>query len=155
MKEKTNLFWFFLILIGLNACNSDRIFEEYQGLPGMKWVLQDTVSFDMPDMDPNLSYSEVGIRYNDTYGFRNLYVRYVLTDSMDKVVADSLINIPLFDSKTGRPLGDGFGNVYTIYDTLPQLTIPASGRVKAKFIQYMRKEELQGIEAVGIRINRN
>lgn len=154
MKGRNRLYLFFVVLGVVGACNSDRIFEEYQGMPALNWEVEDTVSFEVEAVDPNTAVSSIGIRYNDTYGFHNLYVRYLLTDSSGNYLADSLININLFDPKTGRPLGDGFGNVYTKYDTLPLIHTLVGERVTAQFIQYMRKEQLEGIEAVGLKINR-
>ena len=153
MKERNRLFLFLTLLGIMGACHADRIFEEYQGMESLRWAAKDTVSFEVDAVEPNVAVSSIGIRYNDTYEFHNLYVRYLLTDSMGNHLVDSLINVHLFDPKTGRPLGDGFGNIYTKYDTLPQIS-PLGERVKAQFIQYMRKEELEGIEAVGLKINR-
>jgi gliding motility-associated lipoprotein GldH len=75
-----------------------------------------------------------------------------LKDSLGQPMVDSLLNINLFDVKTGKPLGDGFGNIFTKYDTLPMEQIYDNQHVKIQFIQYMRKEELEGIEAVGLKI---
>ena len=144
----------FLMVLGMASCNTDRVFEEYQGMPDLHWNLEDTVSFELEATAPNAALPLLGLRYNDTYEFHNLYVRYLLTDSLGKVLGDSLVNIHLFDPKSGKPLGKGFGNVYTKYDTLPNLGIPQDQKHQFRFIQYMRTEELKGIEAVGLKISR-
>ena len=154
MKGRNRLILCSMVLGIIGACNPDRIFEEYQGMASLSWVAEDTVSFEVEAVDPNASISSIGVRYNETYEFHNLYVRYLLTDSVGNHLVDSLINVHLFDSKTGRPLGRGFGNVYTVYDTLPQFDTRSVERAKAHFIQYMRKDELEGIEAVGLKIKR-
>lgn len=153
MKGRSKLFLFLLVL-GIASCNTDRVFEEYQGMPELHWNVEDTVGFEIEAIDANTSLPLLGLRYNDTYEFHNLYVRYLLTDSVGKVVADSLVNIHLFDAKSGKPLGSGFGNVYTKFDTLPNLGIPQGQKHQYRFIQYMRTEELKGIEAVGLKISR-
>lgn len=135
------------------SCNSDRIFEEYQGMPELHWKVADTVSFEVTTDDPNAILPMLGVRYNDTYPFHNLYVRYLLDDTLGNTLMDSLINIHLFDTKTGKPLGKGFGNVYTKYDSLPRVEVPADLPVNARFIQYMRADELEGIESIGLKIN--
>ena len=154
MKRRSRLFFFLSVLALASSCNSDRIFEEYQGMPELHWNLEDTVSFKMEAIAPNAARPLIGLRYNDTYEFYNLYVRYLLTDSLGKVLGDSLINLHLFDPKTGKPLGTGFGNVYTKYDTLPDLGIPQGQKQQFRFIQYKRTEEIKGIEAVGLKISR-
>jgi gliding motility-associated lipoprotein GldH len=152
--KRGNRLLFFLLILGMASCNPDRIFEEYHGMPELRWNLADTVSFEIEVTAPNAARPLIGLRYNDTYEFHNLYVRYLLTDSLGKVLGDSLINLHLFDPKSGKPLGTGFGNVYTKYDTLPDLGIPQGQKQQFRFIQYMRTEELKGIEAVGLKISR-
>lgn len=154
MKIRINKLLFYVLLPGfgiISSCNGDRIFEEYQGMEDLHWKISDTVNFELTPIATENAVPAIGIRYNDTFEFHNLYVRFLLEDSLGHVVQDSLINIELFDSKTGRPLGDGFGNVFTKYDTLPFVEFENQA-LKAQFIQYMRREELEGIEAVGLKI---
>ncbi len=153
MEGKNKLFLFLLFLGIAASCDSDRIFEEYHGMQELHWSLEDTASFEVEVVDPNASTALLGVRYNDTYEFHNLYIRYLLADSLGNTLMDSLINIHLFDPKSGKPLGDGFGNVQTKYDTLPWMDVPPGQMYKFQFIQYMRVEELGGIEAVGLKIN--
>ncbi|MEX2592136.1 MAG: gliding motility lipoprotein GldH [Anditalea sp.] len=157
MKKRNRLFLFCLLLPLMwffHACNSDRIFEDYLGMESLTWAISDTVSFELTPVNTEQTVSTIGIRYNDSFEFHNLYVRFLLKDSIGQHLADSLINIDLFDSKTGKPLGDGFGNVFTKYDTLPLTQVFENQKIKVQFIQYMRKDNLQGIEAVGLKIIR-
>jgi gliding motility-associated lipoprotein GldH len=142
----------FAITAWLGACNSDRVFEEFTGFSSLSWALVDTVSFKINEVDTLNTRSLIGIRYNKDYEFHNLYVRYQLKDSLGRVQQDSLINISLFDSRTGKPLGKGFGNRLTLYDTLPLDQVPQKSRID--FFQYMRKDTLNGLEAVGLKIVR-
>ena len=153
MKRRSRLFFFLSTIVLAASCNSDRVFEEYTGMPELHWKVADTVSFDVRTMAPDVAQPLLGIRYNDTYPFHNLYVRYLLNDTLGNTLMDSLLNIPLFDARSGKPLGKGFGNVYTRYDSLPQVMLPADVPVSVRFVQYMREEELEGIEAVGLKIS--
>tara|TARA_R110002124_G_scaffold285907_4_gene465294 strand:+ start:17636 stop:18109 length:474 start_codon:yes stop_codon:yes gene_type:complete len=154
MKSKTAwknslvivLFWV------ITACNNGRVYESFQDLETLKWVVSDTISFDIDSLDVNPKMSSIlAIRYDDKYEYNNLYVRFLLRDSVDKVLMDSLLNIHLFDPKTGKPLGQGFGNRRIRYDTLPGGLIQAKSTFQ--FIQYMRKDTLAGIESIGLKIN--
>ncbi|AKP52133.1 gliding motility lipoprotein GldH [Cyclobacterium amurskyense] len=154
MKSKTAwknslvivLFWV------ITACNNGRVYESFQDLETLKWVVSDTISFDIDSLDVNSKMSSIlAIRYDDKYEYNNLYVRFLLRDSVDKVLMDSLLNIHLFDPKTGKPLGQGFGNRRIRYDTLPGGLIHAKSTFQ--FIQYMRKDTLAGIESIGLKIN--
>ena len=137
-------------MIGITSCDQNRLFEEYTHMQMMQWSETDTVSFLYEPIERNPA-AFLAVRYNDNYDFHNLYVKYQVLDSLDSVKEENLINLQLFDPKSGRPQGDGFGNTYTLYHPLP---INNWGR-NYRFIQYMRQPELTGIEAVGLKVERD
>jgi gliding motility-associated lipoprotein GldH len=153
MKSKSIMALLLICIVSwaITACNNGRVYESFQDLKAQNWVVSDTVSFPVDSLDLSLGLSSViGIRYSDKYEYNNLYLRYILRDSVKKIVTDSLLNIHFFDPKTGQPLGQGFGNRRIKYDTLPgDLNIPDA---TFQFIQYMRKDTLAGIESVGLKI---
>lgn len=141
-----------LVLLSFSNCSGDREYEQYQGLEDLSWGLQDTISFKMGNPLPE-GPTILAIKYNNEFPYRNLYVRYVLRDSSNQIFESNLINIPLFENTTGKPLGKGFGSQYTRFDTLQLASIiPYS---KIQFIQYMRLEELKGIESIGLKRVKN
>lgn len=130
------------------ACSSNREFEVYQGMDALSWNLQDTIAFNMEYPLPE-GPSILAVKYNNNYPYRNLYLRYILTDSLGEVMESELINIALFESTSGRPLGKGYGSTFTKYDTLAfQNQEPYQ---KIEFLQYMRLEDVEGIEAIGLK----
>lgn len=131
----------------LTGCNGNRVFEKYEGFKTATWDVSDTVSFEVDNL-PSPSSTLVAIKYTKDYEFRNLYVRYFLKDSLGNTVETKLLDIPLFDSKTGKPLGDGYGSTFTKYDTLPLENTFST----IQLLQYMRVEKLPGIETVGIKV---
>ena len=61
----------------------------------------------------------------------------------------------LMDAKTGRPLGSGIGDIYDHqFELLHDLKFNAAGTYKIILKQYMRKDPLPGILAVGIRVEK-
>ncbi|MFD2037297.1 gliding motility lipoprotein GldH [Belliella marina] len=145
----SNLFAITTMLILLVSCNGDRIFEDYKGMERQSWNITDTIAFDLP-IPRDESNALIGIKYNLDYKFRNLYVKYFLSDSLGVKFESQLLNISLFDSKGGRPTGSGFGSIFTRFDTLP--LISGEQYTKIEFVQYMRVDELIGIEAVGFKL---
>lgn len=128
----------------------ERVFEEFHSFKSTSWHEKDSVAFDLPNLNPITGKKLIGIRFNETYPFSNFYIRIISEDSSGLVLDNKLINIPLFDSKNGKPKGSGFGNTFTFYDTLP---IELSENTKRLiFLQYMRQDNLPGIEAVGLKI---
>ncbi|WP_162418873.1 gliding motility lipoprotein GldH [Cyclobacterium roseum] len=151
-NERRQILWILLWTLPVSiGCNQDRLYESFQDISSQHWIVTDTLSFEVDSLETIAPVTtSVGIRYNDTYEYHNLYVRYLLKDSLQTVLIDSLLNVGLFDSKTGVPLGKGFGNRRTVYDTLPGKEVPIGSSIH--LIQYMRKDSLRGIESVGIKI---
>ncbi|MEP0712999.1 gliding motility lipoprotein GldH [Algoriphagus sp.] len=147
-KVKKSLF-IFLVFVSA-ACTDGRIYEDFHALPNQNWEVQDSLVFDLSDVNlvntPNL----VAVKFNEEYGFSNCYLRVISKDSSGLVLENKLINMILFDPKSGEPLGEGFGNSYTRYDTLPFVFNPLTKSVT--LLQYMRQDQLPGVEAVGIKI---
>ena len=138
------------IALLLISCGKDRIFEEYHSFDSGNWEQTDSIKFDLSTLDSLFGSAVVGIRHTEEYPFSNCYIKILFKDSSNHVLLDSLWNVPLYDRQTGKPLGDGFGNTFTSYDTL---TFPIPIRTKeAVFLQYMRQPKLEGVEAIGLKI---
>jgi len=136
--------------IVISSCSEDRVYEVVHWLDEKHWNEKDSLIFDLRDVNTLKGKSLIAIRFNEDYPFSNCYLRLVEKDSSQQVLQNKLINIPIFHSKSGQPLGKGFGNTYTKYDTIPfELQKETSFLVIS---QYMRQENLEGIEAVGLKI---
>jgi gliding motility-associated lipoprotein GldH len=154
MGKMANKFASLLIFlcVALFSCSENRVFEEFHPLPNMQWAENDSVVFDLSKLNSVEGKSLIALRYTEYYPHSNCYIRLVSLDSTGRTLQSKLLNVPIFNSKTGQPMGKGFGSTYTKYDTIP-FSLP----VETKLLvvkQYMRKEQLEGIEAVGLKILR-
>lgn len=149
MTKPKNYVFFFLVFLAF-SCSDDRIYEDFQAVPSGNWGIQDTLRFELGDLDLNGRKSMIAVRFSEEYSFSNCYVRVISYDSARVILENRLINVPLFDSKSGEPLGKGVGSTYTKYDTLPFTFMPETKSLT--FLQYMRTDQLTGIEAVGLKI---
>ena len=61
---------------------------------------------------------DVVIRYSNRYRFQNLYVTRILEDRRGRKLDSTLVNLQMFDEKTGRPLGSGLGDIFTISEPI-------------------------------------
>ena len=144
------IFLYFVLIIGTSSCSEERVFEEFKPIVSQNWGMEDSLEFDLGKIDPSEHQSLIALRFNEKYSFSNCYVRVLSKDSLGSIIENKLINVPLFDSKTGEPLGEGFGSTYTLYDSLPFQF--REGTKSIILLQYMRENQLQGIEAVGLKI---
>lgn len=134
------------------SCTQDRVFEEFHAFESQSWNEKDSVSFELKEVKEKQGAKLIGVRFNETYPYSNFYIRIITEDSLGTILENKLLNVPLFDSKSGEPRGKGFGNTFTFYDTIPLDFSANTARIK--LLQYMRQENIDGIEAVGIKIEK-
>ncbi|WP_057939251.1 gliding motility lipoprotein GldH [Algoriphagus resistens] len=148
--NKVKRYLFLLLFPVAGACTDGRIYEDFQSLPNQNWGIKDSLVFELGDTKLINSPNLLAVKFNEEYAFSNCYLRIISKDSSDVILDNKLVNIMLFDQKSGEPLGEGFGNSYTRYDTLPFFFDQHTKSVT--ILQYMRQEQLPGIEAIGIKI---
>ena len=148
--NKVNHCLFVILILVFSACTDGRIYEDFHSLPSQNWGIKDSLVFDIKDIELVNTPDLVAVKFNEEYAFSNCYLRVISKDSSGVILDNKLVNLILFDPKSGEPLGEGFGNTYTRYDTLPFLFDQNTKTVT--LLQYMRQDQLPGVEAVGIKI---
>lgn len=136
------------------SCDDNRVFELNQDLPAKAWEESDIKRFDFSIEHPEKSHDLIAnIRYNADYPFRNLYVTWVLADSSGNTLETEMVNIRLFDEKTGRPLQKGISDLSFVQEPFMQgYRFPYAGKYSITMQQFMRRKSLPGIYSVGLRV---
>lgn len=146
-----------LLLAILCSCAEDRLYEAKNDFDNGSWHVDDQIQFEF-DIESNaISYNlSLSLRHTLDYPFHNLYYQYQLIDQDENIVTERLVNLELFNPKSGRPIGSGIG-VYRDLETLVEenLSFSTTGRYKISLKHYMRPEVLQGIISVGIKVKKN
>ncbi len=147
---------FLLVLMGMISCDSNRVFEVNNELDGQIWLSDSVQHFEFSMRDTLLEHNVMcNIRNANSYPFRNIYVMYQLKDSTGGVLSEGLVNRELFDTKTGKPLGSGIGDVQDhSFPLVEKYKFPYSGNYEIQIQQYMRRDTLPDIVAVGTRVER-
>jgi gliding motility-associated lipoprotein GldH len=140
----------FVVLCFSFSCSGDRVFEEFHSFNHLPWHENDTVTFDLNELKVKNGKNLIAVRFTEDYPYSNFYLRVISQDSLGMILDNRLINIPLFDSKSGQPKGKGFGNTFTFYDTLPFQISENTGKVV--LLHYMRQNQLIGIDAIGLKV---
>lgn len=163
--EKTNRFyrprWLFLYsvlvaLLGLSACDSSRIFEENTDIANTKWHKDSVLTFSFKIEDTLSRYNfYYNIRNTLSYPYYNMYVTYYLVDSLDRRVLSDLQTFNLMHPKTGKPYGDGLGDIFSHQLlALPNVRFAKTGKYTFKIKHYMRKDPLPEVVSMGLRIEK-
>ena len=151
-----------LSLVGIalifSACDSNRIYETNKDFSDRTWKITDTAQFqfDIKDLGPkyNILYT---VRNSLDYPYSRLFVTYHLQDSTGKELEKKLISGYLFEEKTGRPMGtSGLGDIYDHrFSLISDYEFRKPGKYKVTLQQYMRTDTLEGVLAVGVRVEKS
>ncbi|HEY9049406.1 MAG TPA: gliding motility lipoprotein GldH [Ohtaekwangia sp.] len=146
-----------IIAILVTGCDDNRVYEQYADFEKGYWLVGDKPEFEFEIQDPGTRYNIYGnVRNAVSYPWSRLFMTYYLQDSIGNQMQKSLISEYLFDAKSGKPMGNsGLGDIYDHQVLLlKDYQFGKPGKYKVKFEQYMRTDTLQGILAVGLRIER-
>ncbi|NQZ75409.1 MAG: gliding motility lipoprotein GldH [Ekhidna sp.] len=145
-----------LLTIGmlLLACDSTRVYEDFNDMEEAFWHLDSVQRFDFKIVDADTKYNvKATFRNASSYPFYNLYFQYTLSDSLDIVLAQELKQVDLFDPKTGEPFGSGLGDLFDHSFILEEnFSFDSPGTYSLSLEQYMRRDTLPFILSVGARV---
>ena len=146
--------WAAALLLLLTSCDPARVYEQNVDLPEGNWAIDNAPVFEFEIADTTQLYTvSVNLRYNLEYDFYNLYLQHELTGPGGKKLSGKLHEILLMDAKTGKPLGKGSSDTFDLQQPLLEnVSFPEAGKYKLKITQYMRRDPLPNIQAVGIRV---
>ncbi len=154
-KPLTKSILFFSILFFFCSCTPNKIIDEYKTFHEAKWSEDSLVKFDFEVVNKNDSISIYIItRYNLGFPYYNLFVNYTLKDSQKKVIKTNLKEIFLSDSESGMPLGKGFSDIYTQEILIEKRLFLLKGNYSIILNHKMREPSIQGIESIGVIVNR-
>lgn len=141
------------LAILLFSCTEDRYYEDNQDFEDRIWNMEEIAGFEFEIDSIEVPYQiKLNVRNTMDYSYRNLYIKYELSDSTH-LMGDKLLNIDLFAPKSGKPYGERQSDIYAHQLMLQDsLYFPEKGKYRIELKQYMREKKLEGIVSVGVRI---
>lgn len=146
----------FAIILLLNGCDRSRVYEKNQDFDNRYWLVQERPSFEFTISDQQPYNLYCNLRNGVDYPFSRIFIAYTLRDSVGTELKKDLVSAYLFDEKTGKPFGSsGLGDLYDQQVLLlKEFTFSKSGNYTLQFEQFMRTDTLQGVLAVGLRVEK-
>jgi len=157
MIKRLLLFTLLASIIALSSCDDSRFYEQNNSFEEKYWLMDSVQKFTVDITDKSIAYSiYLNIRNSSSYAFNNIYIDYSISNPDNKPLIKEMVNNTLFDPKTGKPLGQsGIGDVFDHQFKLQEnYKFDNIGEHTIQLQQYMRKDTLMGIYAVGIRIEK-
>lgn len=149
---------FFLVLaITVCACDDSRLFESYNDFDKRFWDVSEKPEFEFSIQDTVPRYSVYcNLRNAEVYPYADFRFTYTFLDSTGTTLGQKLMVQYLFDRKTGEPFGEsGLGDIYDHqFLLMKDLKFKKKGNYRVRFEQFMRKDSLEGVLAVGLRVER-
>lgn len=141
----------------LQACDENRVYEKNHDFAERHWLMSDQPTFEFTIADRQLPYTlSCYLRNSVAYPYSRIFIMYTLEDSLGNTLKREMITGNLFKPKTGEPFGTtGLGDLYDHqFPLLKDYTFDHTGKYKVRFEQFMRTDTLEGVLAVGLRVER-
>lgn len=150
-----------LVVFCLYGCDENRVFEQNKDIVKHQWHKDSSLHFQVEIKDAQIPYNiYYNVRNTVSYPARNIYLHIDVQDSAGRSLANDLNNIELFDPKTGKPFGDGLGDIFAHrVKVLEGFVFPYQGEYQIDVQHRMRDKimvdnRLPGILSAGIRIEK-
>ena len=143
-------------LVASAGCDRARVFEENHDFKDYAWRAEEKPEFRFVITDTAARYVvNFNVRTATDYPFYNLFVKLKLSDSAGHVVSHLRHELNVRDPQTGRPLGDGLGDIFDQQvSALRGVRFAQAGTYHVEVEQNMRLSVLPQVMAVGVRIAR-
>lgn len=143
-----------IVAIMVFSCNERPGFHDYADIQD-HWLNTDTLRFYVPVKDSLIENSVwMEIRCSSDYEWSRFFSGYEIRDSVGHQLDSGLLNIVLFDPVTGVPKGKGgIGDLYENKILIKErYRFPYRGTYSVLFWQMMRRDSVEGIRNVGLRL---
>lgn len=156
IKNKLQVVVSLLLLIIMVACDSGAVYKSYIEIPDGEWFIEEQKSFEFEIADNTKPLKVFYLVRNAVqYPFYNLYLKTSLQDSTGKELKGGMEELILFNQKTGKPKGDGLGDLFdqrvgaSILENFP---FPYNGKYTLTIQHNMRPDPLVGLLGIGVEI---
>jgi gliding motility-associated lipoprotein GldH len=146
-----------LSLLWLAGCSDpNTVYKQYTDIESGTWFAKNEPAFAFDIQDAAVPYNlYYNVRNAVSYPYYNLYLTRYLKDPAGRTIDSRLDELLLMDAKTGKPLGDGLGDLFDHQVLMKRnYRFPKPGRYTITLRQYMRQDPLPDVLSVGVTVER-
>jgi gliding motility-associated lipoprotein GldH len=146
------LFWALGFL--MMSCQPETKLAGLQAIPREKWGSRQILEFPFMIQEPGKSFDLLyQVQYRPSYSFENIYLKYWLIGPGQDTLIRSKDNLFLFEPRSGKPIGiSSPTSIFLDSYFLRQVRLDVAGKYKVRVQHYMRKDSLEGIQSIGIKL---
>ncbi|NOU60841.1 gliding motility lipoprotein GldH [Marinifilum caeruleilacunae] len=154
MKQVFRMLCVAVIVLSAQACDSNRVYEEYQKIPDYSWNLNHTLRFEIEVTDTIHAHNlYVNVRNTGAYAYSNMWL-FLKRTSPDGSVVEDKFECNLATEK-GEWFGSGFGDIFDLQIPYQQnIVFQKPGTYVFEIVQGMRDEDLKEVVNVGLRLEK-
>lgn len=143
-----------VMLLLLFACQRANTYQKIFHLENHQWPEIAVIDFTFEIGNAAQAYDIFLLLKNTpSYPYQNLYITYSLKNDTERLLKEELINCPIFDAKTGNPLGQGLGSTKNLkFLIATHHYFSHEGMYSLKLRHSMRINKLPGLQAIGIKV---
>ncbi|AXE18647.1 gliding motility lipoprotein GldH [Runella rosea] len=157
LAAKTSAYFLFLsLLVMAGSCDSNSVYKDHEDIEDGQWYVKNEPAFTFEITDTTQTYNVYYlVRNSIAYPYYNLYVKRFLLNDKNKIINEALNELILMDEKSGKPLGDGLGDLFDHKVlALKSYRFPRKGKYTFKIRQYMRQDPLPEILSMGVSVEK-
>lgn len=138
----------------LSACDKQTVYHSFQSLPTKGWMQKDTLYFNV-DITDSMTYYKLWmeVRNRNNYPYQNLPLS-ICCDAPDSTLLPADTVQLTLANKEGIWKGDGWGGLYQTATQAGSIRIGKPGIYRFKVAYVLPDESLQGINDIGIKLER-
>jgi gliding motility-associated lipoprotein GldH len=148
--------FFTAFALSLFGCENSEGLKEITDFKNNEWKAEQVQKFKLvvKDLDKPYTFKYL-VRNAVGYPYFNIYLKQQLKDPSGMVIKSSSDEILLFDPKTGKPKGDGLGDIFdhkVVAPALKRVVFTVPGTYVWEVTHNMRPNPLPGIMSIGAEI---
>lgn len=152
-KFLLNVFLLFSgLILGLGACDYNRLYEQYRPIEDHEWHYDKPVTFEVDIEDTTAKYNLfLDLRHKNNYPYNNIWMMVTTIDP--NADTNKLQNEFSLADNRGRWKGQNVGSVYDHRFLIRKnFRFEHSGTYQFQIQHLMRKDQLEGVMDVGLRV---
>ena len=136
------------------SCQNKTVYSNYYTFRDNIWYADSSIVFNFKNKtQENLKFN-LSLSYNNDYPFQNFYTSYSLLDSNKNIINSRMVEYQLFEKKYGYPLGSGTFQYFVKDSVILEADNMLINSEYTFLVKHsMRKNELNGINKIGLTIN--